>query len=84
MTNTESYCRACDDVFDGYPWTHADSEHPDTDVEVKKIKRTNNNGERITEPDNEMGHYGPHHFVEVDGVLLCPECGALNIDGGER
>ena len=82
--DAQSYCRVCDEVFGGAPWKHESEAHPDEDVEVKRIQRTNADGERITESDEGMGHYGPHHFTPVEGVLLCPECGALNIDGDAK
>jgi hypothetical protein len=81
---TESYCLACEEVVEGYPWTHEHEVHEGEDVDVKRIARTNSDGERITEPDDGMDHYGFHHFVCVEGRLVCPECGAINIDGGEQ
>lgn len=64
------YCHACDEVYDS------------TDECDHRLDRKSGiHKERdyyIAQPA-EMGHYSPHHWMEIDGIPQCPECGAVRL-----
>lgn len=75
---TISFCMDCDSAFEQTPHEHLAEEHDgSTEVDVRRVVRKKEDGEYITEPDEDMGHYGPHRWTNVGEQVMCVECGAI-------
>lgn len=78
MTNlwNKFFCLECQEVVD---IGHASAEHDDPTVDVYGIDRASASDSGYIASDRDMGHYSPHVWIEVDGLDMCGECGAVQV-----
>ena len=74
---TDRYCTVCYQVVSD-PVTHRDKEHDsDYTIDIWQIEKMGD-GEYLAQGDD-MGHFTPHVFMEVNDHEMCGECGAVKI-----
>jgi threonine dehydrogenase-like Zn-dependent dehydrogenase len=71
------YCTRCDEIVE---IPHRKDEH-DGDISIDLLQVTVEGRDLVAIEDN-MGHYSPHMWTDVDGHEMCVECGAVLLEKG--